>query len=34
MTFFARLLVTVVCTLVGLMCLVILGNTGVKYKGM
>lgn len=34
MTFLQRILVTVMCTLVGLITLMILGNTGVKYKGM
>lgn len=33
-TFAARLLVTVVCILVGLMCMLVLGNTSVKYQGM
>jgi hypothetical protein len=34
MTFASRLLCTVVCTLVGLMVLMVLGNSGVKYQGM
>lgn len=34
MQFSARLLCTIVCTLVSLMCMMILGNGGVKYEGM
>ena len=34
MTFVQRIAVTMMCTVIGLIALMVLGNTGVKYKGM